>query len=193
VNKPDFFSLCVCSTFLFRTVSSVAISGFAKAAGVELVKSLVPPTKSRPIVGWVVSSGLMTKTVKVRVPRIVLVPKYRKYVTRHTVLLVHDEKSECDVGDKVALKQSRPYSKMKHHLVTEILVKDPGTAYLRENPHLHRTRLELKQTRRQRELDELAYKEGELLKRQQQRQQDAEAASQHIDEAAVAPPPKAAE
>jgi small subunit ribosomal protein S17 len=166
-----------------ETMSGVTISGLAKAAGVEMVKSLIPPKKARPIVGWVVSSGLMQKTVKVRVPRIVLVPKYRKYVTRHSVLLVHDDKGECDVGDKVEMKQSRPYSKMKHHVVTQILVKDPGTAYLRENPHLARTRLELKLSRRQRELDESAYKDAERLKRQQQRTQEAEIASQNVEEA----------
>lgn len=158
----------------------------AAAAGIQLVKSIIPPKRARPIVGWVVSAGLMQKTVKVRVPRIVLVPKYRKYVTRHTVLLVHDDAAQCDVGDKVELAKSRPYSKTKHHVVSKILVKDPGTAFLRENPQFARTRMELKATRLQRQQDEEAYKQAERLKRQQKRTHEAEAASQYADETGTA-------
>lgn len=155
-------------------------------SAVQLVKSIIPPKRARPIVGWVMTAGLMQKTVKVRVPRIVLVPKYRKYVTRHTILLVHDEIGQCDVGDKVELAKSRPYSKFKHHVVSKILVKDPGTEFLRDNPQYARTRLELKATRLQRQVDEAAYKDAERLKRQQQRTQDAEAAFQVVDEATTA-------
>lgn len=145
---------------------------------VKLIPSIIPPKRAKPIVGWVVSSGLMQKTVKVRVPRIVIVPKYRKYVTRHTVLLVHDEKSECDVGDKVELAKSRPYSKKKHHIVSKILIKDPSTEFLRENPQYGRTRLELKARRLQRQADEEAYKGAERLKRQHDRTKQAESESQ---------------
>lgn len=148
---------------------------------VKLIQSIVPPKRARPIVGWVVSSGLMQKTVKVRVPRIVIVPKYRKYVTRHTMLLVHDANSECDVGDKVELAKSRPYSKKKHHIVSKILIKDPSTAFLRENPQYARTRLELKAMRVQRQLAEDEYKVTERLKRQQARTKLAEDAS-HVGE-----------
>jgi small subunit ribosomal protein S17 len=157
------------------TVGNAVLGGLTPT--VKLIQSIIPPKRARPIVGWVVSSGLMQKTVKVRVPRIVIVPKYRKYVTRHTMLLVHDENGECDVGDKVELAKSRPYSKMKHHIVSKILIKDPGTAFLRENPQYAKTRLELKAMRVQRQLVEDEYKVTERLKRQQARTKLAEDAS----------------
>ena len=45
----------------------------------HLIKSIIPPAKRRPMVGYVSSARLMSKTVKVRIPRVVVVPKYRKF------------------------------------------------------------------------------------------------------------------
>jgi len=143
----------------------------------RLIKSVIPPKRARPIVGWVVSSGLMQKTVKVRVPRVVQVPKYRKYMTRNTILLVHDATEQCSIGDKVELAKSRPYSKMKHHVVAKILVKDPGTAFLLANPQYDLSRTGLKARRDTQDATEQAYKDAERLRRQQQRTIVAEQAS----------------
>jgi ribosomal protein S17 len=49
----------------------------------------------------------MDKTVKVRVPYIAMLPKLKKRVVRNTILLVHDARNTCDVGDKVELAKSR--------------------------------------------------------------------------------------
>ena len=35
--------------------------------------------------------------------------------------MVHDEKNECRLGDKVEIMESRPYSKMKRWKVTKVL------------------------------------------------------------------------
>lgn len=45
-------------------------------------------------------------------------------IVRHTKLMAHDE-LESREGDTVQLKQSRPYSKRKHHKVIEILKRAP--------------------------------------------------------------------
>jgi small subunit ribosomal protein S17 len=40
-------------------------------------------------------------------------PKYGKYVSRRTVLHVHDEQNESKLGDKVEVAECRPMSKTK--------------------------------------------------------------------------------
>jgi len=40
-------------------------------------------------------------------------PKYGKYVSRRTLLHVHDENNESRLGDKVEIVQCRPVSKTK--------------------------------------------------------------------------------
>jgi small subunit ribosomal protein S17 len=61
----------------------------------------------------VVVSNQMRKTIVVRVSRMVLHPKYKKYIRRHTRLYAHDERGECQKGDRVAIVQTRPFSKLK--------------------------------------------------------------------------------
>ncbi|GHV08853.1 30S ribosomal protein S17 [Campylobacterota bacterium] len=66
----------------------------------------------REIEGVVVSkSG--DKSVKIRVERRVLHPRYHKFVRRFNNFQVHDEKNELLVGDKVVAIESRPISKNK--------------------------------------------------------------------------------
>merc|ERR1719197_2068595 len=150
------------------------------------VVPLQPPARANPLVGYVISSGLMSKTVKVRIPRTVVVPKYGKRMTRYTILLVHDAEEQCDVGDKVELLKSRPYSKRKHHIVSQILVKDPATAFLQANPQYARTRQEIKASRLEKTVAEADYKkarrveqlEAETAKREARAAERAEAVDQ---------------
>jgi ribosomal protein S17 len=81
-----------------------------------------------------------------------------KRVVRHTVLLVHDPEEICDVGDQVGVRQSKPYSKRKRHIIDSIIKKDPGAAYLAANPEYHVTRLGLKQTRKETLASEASYR-----------------------------------
>lgn len=71
----------------------------------------------------VVESTKMDKTVVVSVLRRVRHPKYGKFVHRTTKFYVHDEKSECGVGDTVRIMETRPLSKMKRWRLVEIIEK----------------------------------------------------------------------
>ncbi|XP_006345239.1 30S ribosomal protein S17-like isoform X2 [Solanum tuberosum] len=46
---------------------------------------------------------------------------YNRYVKRTSKFMAHDEKDECNIGDRVKLDHSRPLSKRKHWVVAEIL------------------------------------------------------------------------
>lgn len=66
-------------------------------------------SKRREIEGVVTSNG-MEKTVKVRVDTIESHPVYKKRIKRKKVFFAHTEE-ELNVGDKVVIRESRPYSK----------------------------------------------------------------------------------
>lgn len=70
----------------------------------------------------VVASDAMTKTVTVRVDRLVKHPIYRKYVRRRKKFMAHDELG-AKVGDKVRIVETRPLSARKRWRVVEILQK----------------------------------------------------------------------
>ena len=74
--------------------------------------------KERP---GVVLSNRMKKTVVVSVERTVLHPEYKKYLKRRAKVKAHDEKDECQVGDRVLLVESRPLSRDKRWRVSRIL------------------------------------------------------------------------
>ena len=50
-------------------------------------------------------------------------PKYGKYVSKRTVLHVHDEKNESHIGDVVEIAQCKPVSKTKSWTLTRIVEK----------------------------------------------------------------------
>ena len=58
----------------------------------------------------VVVSNSMQGTVRVRVDTLQSHPVYRKVVNRKKVFFVHTDK-ELNIGDKVVIRESRPYSK----------------------------------------------------------------------------------
>jgi len=72
-------------------------------------------------VGAVVSDK-MTKTVTVRVDRLVRHTKYRRYVRRTSKFMAHDELG-ATVGDKVRIVETRPMSARKRWRVIEIVQK----------------------------------------------------------------------
>lgn len=69
-----------------------------------------------------VSSDKMTKTVVVRVDRLVLHTKYRRYVRRTSKFMAHDELG-ATIGDKVRIVETRPLSTKKRWRVIEIVQK----------------------------------------------------------------------
>ena len=78
-------------------------------------------TKQRSTKVGVVTSSRMEKSVVVRVDRIVLHPRYRRYVRRSSKFMAHDEKNQCNVGDTVEIVESRPLSLRKRWRVRKIL------------------------------------------------------------------------
>lgn len=70
----------------------------------------------------IVASDKMTKTVVVRVDRLIKHPKYRRYVRRTSKFMAHNE-TEATVGDKVRIVETRPLSARKRWRVIEIVQK----------------------------------------------------------------------
>jgi small subunit ribosomal protein S17 len=71
----------------------------------------------------IVVSDKMDKTVVVQVDRLVRHPMYKKYVRRRAKYSAHDETNSCKVGDRVLIRETRPFSKTKRWRVSEILGK----------------------------------------------------------------------
>jgi len=69
----------------------------------------------------VVMSDRMDKTVVVRVERLVLHPRYKKYTKRRTTYKAHDEGNEYRSGDTVEIVETRPLSKEKCWRVTRLI------------------------------------------------------------------------
>ncbi len=75
----------------------------------------------RRTVRGVVVSDVMEKTIVVRSERIVMHPRYKKYVRRFTKYYAHDEKNEAKKGDLVELCSARPLSKKKRWRLLEVV------------------------------------------------------------------------
>lgn len=52
--------------------------------------------------------------------------KYGKYVSRKTVLQVHDENNESKLGDRVEVKQCRPVSRTKRWTLVRVVERSAG-------------------------------------------------------------------
>ena len=78
--------------------------------------------KRKTLIG-AVSRHSGDKTVKVTYAYKAIHPRYGKYVNRRTVVMAHDEKNECGLGDKVLIMETRPLSKSKRFRVVNVLEK----------------------------------------------------------------------
>ena len=78
-------------------------------------------TITAPVLG-VNSEVGMLKTVIVRVDRLVLHRKYRRYVRRTSKFMAHDELGATN-GDRVRIVETRPLSAKKRWRVVEIVQK----------------------------------------------------------------------
>ena len=78
--------------------------------------------KRKTRVGEVVSTK-MDKTITVAVSRRVKHPIYGKFISKTTKLMAHDEKNECDPGDKVKIMETRPLSARKRWRLVEVVEK----------------------------------------------------------------------
>lgn len=83
-------------------------------------------TTNKPTRVGVVESDKRDKTRKVVVRFQAKHPKYGKFVSRRTVLHVHDENNESKQGDVVEVVETRPRSKTKHWTLVRIVEKYQG-------------------------------------------------------------------
>jgi small subunit ribosomal protein S17 len=70
-----------------------------------------------------VVSNKMDKTITVAIERKVAHPIYKKYFKKTTKLMAHDERKECNIGDKVKIMETRPLSSKKRWRLVEIIEK----------------------------------------------------------------------
>ena len=68
---------------------------------------------NRSTMTGVVTSNKMKKTIIVKVNWLAKDPKYKKYIRKQTKLYAHDERGECQVGDRVEVVATRPLSRLK--------------------------------------------------------------------------------
>jgi small subunit ribosomal protein S17 len=71
----------------------------------------------------VVSSNKMEKSITVAVKWKEKHPIYGKFVNKTKKFHAHDEKNECNIGDKVRIMETRPLSKTKRWRLVEIIEK----------------------------------------------------------------------
>ncbi len=76
----------------------------------------------KQIVGKVISNK-MDKTVVVEIERMMMHPKYHKFVRKTKKVKSHDERNECSVGDVVLIEETRPLSKEKRYRLVKIVEK----------------------------------------------------------------------
>ena len=69
----------------------------------------------------VVTSNKMAKTITVAVKWKEKHPIYGKFVNKTKKYHAHDEKNECNIGDTVRLRETRPLSKLKRWRLVEII------------------------------------------------------------------------
>ena len=76
----------------------------------------------KTMVGKVISNK-MDKTIVVAVEKNVRHKLYGKFVKKTYKLNAHDEKNECNVGDRVKVMETRPLSKDKRWRLVEVVEK----------------------------------------------------------------------
>ncbi|EQA38130.1 30S ribosomal protein S17 [Leptospira broomii serovar Hurstbridge str. 5399] len=72
--------------------------------------------------GKVVSTA-MEKTLVMVVEMRKTHPRFKKIVRRTVKMKVHDEKNECQVGDRILAIETRPLSREKRHRLFKIVEK----------------------------------------------------------------------
>src|SRR5436305_2174518 len=77
---------------------------------------------ARTIIGTV-SSSKVDKTIVVTVQTRKTHPLYRKQYTVSRKFMAHDEKNEAQVGDKVAIVETKPLSARKRYALDRIIEK----------------------------------------------------------------------
>jgi small subunit ribosomal protein S17 len=69
----------------------------------------------------IVTSAKMQKTIVVEVRRRVQHPVYKRYITKRSKFMAHDEHGKAHEGDMVRIVEARPLSKYKRWSLKEVL------------------------------------------------------------------------
>jgi small subunit ribosomal protein S17 len=77
---------------------------------------------SKTLIG-IVASDKSDKTISVRVAIDKVHPLYKKRYAASKKYLVHDEKNEAKVGDKVSIIETRPFSARKRFALQSVVEK----------------------------------------------------------------------
>jgi len=80
----------------------------------------------------IVTGNKMQKTVVVTVERQVTHPLYKRVVRYSKKFLAHDEKNQCQLGDRVRIEETRPLSARKRWRVVEVVAKATQVAPVAE-------------------------------------------------------------
>ena len=71
----------------------------------------------------IVTSNKMQKSIIISEVKRTKHPMYGKYVLKTKKYTAHDDKNECNVGDTVKIMETRPLSKTKNWVLTNIIDK----------------------------------------------------------------------
>ena len=69
----------------------------------------------------VVTSNKMQKSIVVSEVKKVKHPMYGKFVLKTKKYVAHDEKNDCNIGDRVKIMETRPISRSKCWRMVEII------------------------------------------------------------------------
>ena len=69
----------------------------------------------------VVTSNKMQKSIVVSEVKKVKHPMYGKFVLKTIKYVAHDEKNDCNIGDRVKIMETRPISRSKCWRLVEII------------------------------------------------------------------------
>ena len=69
----------------------------------------------------VVTSNKMQKSIVVSEVKKVKHPMYGKFVLKTKKYVAHDEKNDCNIGDRVKIMETRPVSRSKCWRLVEII------------------------------------------------------------------------
>ncbi len=76
---------------------------------------------NRRILTGKVTSNKMDKTIVVTIERQVIHPLYKKYFKRSKKVMADDPNNDCNIGDVVKVRESRPLSAKKRWTLVEIV------------------------------------------------------------------------
>ena len=137
-------------------------------------------TRRQQRTGTVISNK-MEKTVVVQIETLKAHPIYKKQVRYRKRYKVHDEKSECGLGDKVLIMETRPMSKEKCWRIVQVIEKgNVATGVVVEPEEIYRRR---KQRREEARIEHERLEAAEAAAEESQDAAEEEKSGEEAEEA----------